>query len=52
MDIETMRGEVIDHKTAIQMLKTAVADLQARVTELENSKEDEKEDPIPPLRTP
>lgn len=35
VDIETMRGEVIEHKTTIQMLKTAVADLQARVTKLE-----------------
>lgn len=38
MDIETMRGEVIDHKGSIQILKTIVADLQARVTELEKDR--------------
>lgn len=41
MDIETMRGEIIDHKSTIQMLKTAVADLQTRVTKLENDKADD-----------
>lgn len=35
MDIETMRGEIIEHKAAIQILKIAVADLEARVAKME-----------------
>lgn len=47
MDIETMRGEIIQHKNDIQMLKTAVADLQARVTKLENEVSSPVLDPLP-----